>query len=107
MPVGAPALQLTYLAPFNVYGRAHTDRAGLRAAVAAELRLRLIETTVASTTVSSIEQITEPCAWRAISPVSSVTWWAPYEKVFLIEFTGILESKKRSSSAHGSMRRLA
>jgi hypothetical protein len=45
-----------------------------------------------------MEQITAPCAWRAISPVSNVTWWLPYEKVFLMGFTGILESKKRSSS---------
>src|SRR5882724_3242971 len=26
---------------------------------------------------------TAPCAWRAISPVSRVTWCAPYVKVFL------------------------
>ena len=33
--------------------------------------------TAASTTVSSILQRTAPCAWRAISPVSRVTWWLP------------------------------
>src|SRR4029077_20850940 len=30
---------------------------------------------------------TAPSAWRAISPVSSVTWWRPNENVFLIDFT--------------------
>ena len=58
----------------------------------------LAAVTAASTTVSSIVTRTAPCAWRAISPVSRVTWWAPYEKVFLVGFTGVLESKKRSSS---------
>src|SRR6187549_3850619 len=32
---------------------------------------------------------TAPSAWRAISPVSSVTWWRPKEKVFLMDFTGV------------------
>jgi hypothetical protein len=27
--------------------------------------------------------------WRAISPVSSVTVWSPYWKVFLIAVTGV------------------
>jgi hypothetical protein len=33
--------------------------------------------------VPSIETITEPLAWRAISPVSMVTVWPPYSKVFV------------------------
>jgi hypothetical protein len=33
---------------------------------------------VTSTTVSAILTRTAPPAWRAISPVSSVTWWFPY-----------------------------
>src|SRR5688572_15749037 len=32
---------------------------------------------------------TAPSAWRAISPVSRVTWWRPREKVFLMDFTGV------------------
>src|SRR5258708_3155308 len=30
---------------------------------------------------------TAPSAWRAISPVSRVTWWCPKGNVFLIDFT--------------------
>src|SRR3954471_8947643 len=30
---------------------------------------------------------TAPSAWRAISPVSSVTWWRPNWNVFLMDFT--------------------
>src|SRR5439155_21349146 len=47
-------------------------------------------TTVASTTVSSMVQTTAPCACRAISPVSRVTWWLPKGKVFLVGFKGDL-----------------
>ena len=57
--------------------------------------------TAASTTVSSTVQMTAPCAWRAISPVSSVTCCVPRVKVFLIGFKGIPQvwdaNKKRSS----------
>jgi hypothetical protein len=40
-------------------------------------------TTVASTTVSSMFTSTAPEAWRAISPVSSVTVWEPHWKVLV------------------------
>jgi hypothetical protein len=42
----------------------------------------LLPTAVTSTTVSPIFTITE-LAWRAISPVSRVTWCWPYWKVFV------------------------
>jgi len=35
-------------------------------------------TAVTSSTVSPMLTITEPLACRAISPVSSVSWWSPY-----------------------------
>src|SRR5688500_7835195 len=49
--------------------------------------MSLRPTQVTSTTVSSMVTSTAPSAWRAISPVSSVTWWRPKEKVFLMDFT--------------------
>ena len=50
---------------------------GEREEVLAGLRLLRRRPRCTSTTVSSMLTSTAPCAWRAISPVSSVTWWAP------------------------------
>jgi len=43
----------------------------------------VLATTVASTTVSSMLTSTAPDDWRAISPVSIVTWWGPHWKVLV------------------------
>jgi hypothetical protein len=58
--------------------------------------------------------MTAPEAWRAISPVSSVSWWRPHINVFLTGFTvnflffvllefSVLKNKK---TAHAVFRRI-
>src|SRR3546814_1293404 len=47
-------------------------------------RCDLAATAVTSSTVPSHLTMTAPPAWRAISPVSSVTSWLPYWKVLVI-----------------------
>src|SRR6185312_15621953 len=60
-------------------------------------------TQVTSTTVSSMVTSTAPSAWRAISPVSSVTVWRPKGNVFLIDFIGgILWSVDRMPARGGN-----
>jgi hypothetical protein len=49
-------------------------------------------TTVASTTVSAMLTTTAPLAWRAISPVSSVTVCEPHWNVFVTLLNMLMSS---------------
>jgi len=63
-------------------------------------------TTVTSTTVSSIVTMTAPEAWRAISPVSSVSWWRPHIKDFFTGFKMIFLFSKTKKTAHAVFGRI-